>query len=396
MHAANTNLKLQYEGSVKRVFAPHASSERLWFEFTDDYSVFDWGKMPETIAKKGRALTVLGAVFFMRLSQPEFWQKLSGSKNFSGLDPQWLAALWSSPLYSQLSQHGLNSHYHQLNGVNEQPLSLKEAARSQSPVYMNVMKADVHHPQPAVVLGQTVFHYSPVPSQSVRRLVPLEVVFRFGMPAGSSLKERLEKNPAYATALGLKTLPSEGSWFPHPVLEFFTKLEPKDRLLTLSEAMLISGLSLPQFEDMAGIAQLVALALFDLFAASGIELWDGKFEFILDNDQILIADSIGPDELRLIYKGLHLSKEIIRQVYRGSQWEQALKRSQKLAVDRHVHDWKSICKNELNSTPENLPANFKAAIDHLYPVLANCVAGEALFENEPDLDGLVAKLNAAR
>ena len=396
MHAANTHLKLQYEGSVKRVFAPHADAQRLWFEFTDDYSVFDWGKMPETIANKGRALTVLGAAFFTRLADPILWKNLSSSKNFSGLDQQWLNTMWSSPTYARLVREGLKSHYYQLNSQSEETLPLGEAARHQGPVYMSVMKADVHHPEPAVVLGQTVYHYPSVPVDSVRRLVPLEVVFRFGMPAGSSLQDRLEKNPAYAKALGLNTLPSEGSWFPHPVLEFFTKLEPKDRLLSLSEAMLISGLSLHQFETMADISLLVSLALFDVFGTAGIELWDGKFEFILDGDQILLADSIGPDELRLIYKGLHLSKEIIRQVYRGGEWEQSLKRSQQLAAERQVHDWKSICKNELQSAPANLPANFKAAIDHMYPVLANTVAGEKLFEDQPDLDGLVAKLNAAK
>lgn len=45
-------LKLVYEGSVKRLLERADIPERLYFEFTDDFSVFDWGKMPDSISKK--------------------------------------------------------------------------------------------------------------------------------------------------------------------------------------------------------------------------------------------------------------------------------------------------------------------------------------------------------
>src|SRR6056297_1531788 len=34
------------------------------FVFTDDYSVFDWGKMPDTIPDKGASLCAMGAFNF--------------------------------------------------------------------------------------------------------------------------------------------------------------------------------------------------------------------------------------------------------------------------------------------------------------------------------------------
>ena len=34
------------------------------FVFTDDYSVFDWGKMPDQIPDKGASLCTMGAVNF--------------------------------------------------------------------------------------------------------------------------------------------------------------------------------------------------------------------------------------------------------------------------------------------------------------------------------------------
>jgi len=37
------------------------------FVFTDDYSVFDWGKMPDAIPNKGASLCAMGAANFERL-----------------------------------------------------------------------------------------------------------------------------------------------------------------------------------------------------------------------------------------------------------------------------------------------------------------------------------------
>lgn len=358
----HNKLQLLYNGSVKRVYsAPDATTqEKLWFEFSDDYSVFDWGKMPDTIANKGRALTLMGAYFF-----------------------------------EELAKKGIKSHFYRLvdSNANEVPLA-SAASRLNDALYMEVARAEVLKPEPAVVLGNPVYFYPQVPANVKRRLVPLEVVFRFGMPAGSSLKERLERNPEYAAQLGLPSTGIEpNKMFSHPVFEFFTKLEPKDRLLTVSEAVNISGLNAKQFNELCDLAKLTAQTLFDLFASGGIELWDGKFEFILDGDRVLLADSIGPDELRLIYRGVHLSKEMIRQVYRGTPWETALKNAQKLAAQRGSEEWKAICIDELHAQPEKLPAPFKKNIDELYGALANHITGLQLFPNQPTLDNFADAIN---
>src|SRR5262249_46350326 len=88
-----TQMNCIYEGSVKRVWQPAAKPDTLWFEFTDDYSVFDWGKMPDTIDCKGKALTAFGAYFFETLNEPTFWQQLPDclAEKYSG------KALWHKP-----------------------------------------------------------------------------------------------------------------------------------------------------------------------------------------------------------------------------------------------------------------------------------------------------------
>jgi phosphoribosylaminoimidazole-succinocarboxamide synthase len=386
-------LELLYQGSVKRVFASKEQAQRLYFEFTDDYSVFDWGKMPDTIANKGRALTLMGAHFFCQLADPVFWRQLANSPRLASLNRQWLNELFATPVYRRLAADGMSSHYLGLRSNSGQQLSIAEAATTNGAVYMEVKRAEVVRPLPTVVMGQPIYYYPPVPAAVEQRLVPLEVVFRFGMPAGSSLKERLAANPDYALQLGLETVPAEGTMFDRAVIEFFTKLEPKDRLLSVQEALLISGLPPQQFIELTHTVQLAALALFEIFGERAIELWDGKFEFILDRDQLLLADSIGPDELRLIYQGFQLSKEMIRQVYRGSRWEKALKEAQKLAKQRGSVDWKTICRDELQALPDALPAPFKSQIDRLYPVLTNHIVGQSLFAQQPELAAFAASLH---
>lgn len=382
---------LKYEGSVKRVWQP-PEEDQLRFEFTDDYSVFDWGKMPNTIAEKGRALTVMGAWFFNRLADARFWQVMEESlgTNAPHLDADFLRQIFATQTFAKFKSVGCKSHFLALTDGSGTALSLEEAAAAPGKVYMSVKKAQVLRPVAHVLLNRTVFSYPDRTEYGEQRLVPLEVVFRFGMPTGSSLKERVERDPSYARFLGLNKPPIEGTFFDRPVIELFTKLEPKDRLLSVQEALLVSGLTAQQFQQLGETATLMALGLFAIFQESGIELWDGKFEFITQGAELIAADSIGPDELRLIYKRCHLSKEMIRRVYRGTPWEKAIKDAQALAAERKSLDWKEICRNELGQSPAQFTPATGAVIDKLYGTITNHLCRKSLFKGHPELDQFVA------
>jgi phosphoribosylaminoimidazole-succinocarboxamide synthase len=257
---------------------------------------------------------------------------------------------------------------------------------------MEVMEAEVVRPSLHKVHNHSLYVYSaagvaPASDKAHTRFIPLEIVFRFGMPGGSSLAERLKKNPAYAQELGVE-IPSGEAFFSHPVLEFYSKLEAKDRLLPWQEAVVLSGLTGEQFESLVELALQTALALHVIFADKGIELWDGKLEMVAQPTKILLADSIGPDELRLLYKGTQLSKEIIRQVYRGSTWEIALKKAQSMAEQDNSRSWKEIARDQLKAAPDPLPLPFKGLIDKLYGALANHLTGVDVFGDHPKLDEL--------
>ena len=379
-------LKLVYEGSVKRLLERADIPERLYFEFTDDFSVFDWGKMPDTISKKGLSLALIGAYFFETLSTPGTFEELKSSPHFTDLDREFLSELFQSKEYISLCKNGLGHHYFGLSD-GEKTFALSELLTEKKPetLYLEVAKASVFAPSSKNYGANRIYFYpEELESPLKKRLIPLEVVFRFGMPQGSSLKGRLESNPGYLRELGLKTMPSEGDLFEFPVIEFFTKLEPEDRHLSYQEAVLLSRLSQKQFEELLVTTRALALALRHIFAEHDIALFDGKFEFLLDQekDRILLADSIGPDELRLIYRGHHLSKELVRQYYQDSKWAKAVKEAKRLSKIDPSTDFKERCINELNATPEPIASDKKSLIDLLYPVLASTLIGKNLLDSQ--------------
>jgi phosphoribosylaminoimidazole-succinocarboxamide synthase len=238
-------------------------------------------------------------------------------------------------------------------------------------------------------------------------LVPLEVVFRFGAPEGSSFLERLETHKGYAESFGFTEKPRAGDRFPFPIVEFFTKLEPTDRFLTREEAREIAALNSEELDELVATTLLVALRLKDIFAATGLELWDGKFEFGFTppaspggSRGFQLVDSIGPDELRLIGPGgIHFSKEFLRRVYRGGAWYRAAEHAKRLAKERGVKDWKKICVEELGLSPSRLPAELLRSATALYPALADALAknflGKPVFGDQPSVPDLCAEMGAA-
>jgi len=212
-------------------------------------------------------------------------------------------------------------------------------------------------------------------------LVPLEVIFRFLLGQGNSLESRLKKNPAYLKDLGLKQMPTPEDKFSPPLVEFSTKLESTDRYLTRHQIESMSVVSNAELVRIRELTREIAGHLETLFASFGVKLWDGKFEFAFgdknaqgDRDMFLV-DSIGPDELRLTYNGLPLSKEFLRQIYTKTPWLDAAKKAKSIAEERGTENWKEICIKELGEQPRPLKTEEIDTASLLYKALTNELAG---------------------
>ncbi len=355
------------EGSVKNIRGIQGK-EPYVFEFSDRYSVFDWGAMPDELTNKGDCLAYMAWMFFDILGNPKRWQEWApndwAKKNFG-----------NSFIYNEILKNGVENHC--IGLVDESNEVLENGNRlsknlAVKPVRVFDPKASKNE------LGQLVYDYSNYAKRPTDALVPLEVIFRFGVPAGSSLLKRIAKNPDYTKSLGIDFTPQEGDRFEFPVIEYSTKLENTDRYLTKDEAYRISSLTEVEIQRIEGLVSLLALRTKDIFKDIGVELWDGKFELAFSketdangNRYIILVDSIGPDELRLTYKGTQLSKETIRKCYRGSEWYNAIEEAKKIAEERGVEDWKSICINELQKTPPHLKIEEVNNFSMMYKTLTN-------------------------
>lgn len=375
-------LKLLYEGSVKNLLKDesHPGDDSIWFEYTDAFSVFDWGRMPDALSRKGEALAVMAADFFSKLEDPSSWRELIASPTGQALLRANRFGAGFEAVGKKLSAEGLRTHFLNLGPAESETSSSR---------HLRVRQVSARRPETAKILGREVFDYSETRVTPAPRLAPLEVVFRFGMPPGSSLAERLKRDPEYLSSRGFP----EGHSWDFPVLELFTKLESSDRPLTLSEALALSGLRAPELEGLLFRTAWVAALLRHLFGKQDLELADGKLEWAVGAaNELILVDAIGPDELRVLSRGakpVQLSKEFLRGFYRGTDWYRDVSKAKQKADAEGLTDWKSLVKQ----APPALPAQYKELGSQVYLALANELTGKRWFAEAWDLRRVVQGLS---
>jgi phosphoribosylaminoimidazole-succinocarboxamide synthase len=335
---------LIYRGSVKNVRGK-ISDKTLLFEYSDRFSVFDWGEMPDAISEKGKTLAVMGKIFFRYLENKESWIHLFSEKEITeNFDPELIDFLKTHPIYKKFCQEGVYHH-----------AVLDESVEWNSP-FMKVKSIQVHRPK---MIDYNSYDYSEYQKSPFNCLVPLEVIFRLGLSKDNSLSKRLGSDLKSWQQFGFNVIPASNQMLRSPVIDFSTKLERGDRYISYQEAKNLAGLNTKEWNNLVVFAKLIGLNLYVLHKKMGFELWDGKIEvaFVEGADGVrnfMLVDSIGIDELRLIVNGKSFSKEFLREVYKESAWFKNLEAS-KLESKKTGEDFKSICLNKYHSLPEALP-----------------------------------------
>jgi phosphoribosylaminoimidazole-succinocarboxamide synthase len=393
-------MDLIYRGSVKDLLGPVKAgpTDAVVFDYSDAYSVFDWGRMPDALPRKGEALATLAADLFEKLEKPEFWRDFSKSAEALGLRKGNRFGAAFNEVGETLQGEGLRTHYlgvlphvpqlrTQTQAVIQPRLlsQLKSTARQ-----VVVRQVSVVKPASVTVMGRQLPDYSPTHAAPAPKLIPLEVVFRFSCPSGSSLLERVSRDPSYLASLGYPGLSvSAGASWEFPVLELFTKLESSDRVLTLNEALSIAGITGAQLQDMLFKTAWVAGFLRWLTRQAGAELADGKLEWgISEAGEVFLVDAIGPDELRITCDGVQLSKELLRSLYRGTRWYECVIQAKEQARAQGVAEWKRLVSEQ----PPVLTPDQKELATQVYLSLANALTGRTWFDLGWKLDRLVSEM----
>ena len=342
-------------GSVKDLEVlkqPTADSMGLGrFHFSDRYSVFDWGEMPDHIGAKGAALCLMGAYCF-----------------------------------EQLEKKGVKSHYRGLVGANGRAVKVKELNQPSS--VMEICLVNVYEPKASVVEGKLMHDYSMYTPQLKNCLIPLEIIYRNGLPQGSSVFKRLEQGKITPTDLGLDHYPTPGEQLSKPIFDVSTKLEETDRYVTWQEAQKMACLTDEELEKIKAILLKVDEEISEMASRAGLRNEDGKIELAFDdNRELMIVDVVGTlDECRFTYEGMHVSKEIARQYYKNTSWYMDLEQAKKDAEAKGVLDWQSLCCSQ----PPKLDPKLKAIISEMYMAAANEMTGHKLF-NAPLLAQVIAE-----
>src|SRR4030067_193455 len=211
------------------------------FHFSDRYSVFDWGEMPDQIEGKGKALCLMGAYCFERLEE-----------------------------------RGIKTHYRGLLDSDGKIVPFKELKHPSSS--MEISLVNVYKPEPHSEQGKLLYDYSIYTSKLRNCLIPLEIIYRTGLPEGSSVFKRLEQGKTTLKDLGLNHYPKPGERFGAPLFDVSTKLEQTDRYVTWEEAKRIAGLTNIEVIAVKSVLSRVDDTITEMACHAKLENEDGKIE----------------------------------------------------------------------------------------------------------------------
>lgn len=295
--------------------------------FSDRYSVFDYGVMPDLIDSKGKALCLMSAYFFEKIEE-----------------------LGMRTHYLGLVEDGKVKRFDELEGATN---------------VMRVKLVRVVRPE-----RRNGYDYSVFQRLKGNFLLPLEVIYRNSIPEGSSLLRRIEEGSVKPEDFGLKEV-KPGMKLEKPIIDFSTKLEDVDRYLSHEEAKRIAAMSDEEFEELKEMTIRIDELITREVAKVGVENEDGKLEFAFDAERkLMVVDAVGtPDECRFSYEGFEVSKELLRAYYRKTDWYERLKKL------KGSDNWRAAV-----GEPPRLSEGVRRLVSQLYMSLCNEVTGRRFFD----------------
>lgn len=305
------------------------------FTFSDRYSVFDWGEMPDNIPGKGFSLCMMAA--------------------------------WN---FERLEDMGIRTHYLGVLDNTLNPVKTTELTEPSNKMLVKLVR--VIKPE----FNNGNYDYSSLINgrgQSDNFVVPLEVIYRRGAPKGSSLFRTIAKYEAEGMhdelqllldCYGLTEKPVPGQLFPKTGYDFTTKFEKGDRKVNDKEAYEISGLTHEQFMQLQTMRNGVVEFVSGRAAEVGMVDYDGKHEYTYSGGTSL-ADAVGTfDENRFMLNDEQVSKEFLRQHYQVNQpeWVEDINRAKEEARNDGIQDWKTL----VTSAPKHLDTKLVRLVGEMY------------------------------
>jgi phosphoribosylaminoimidazole-succinocarboxamide synthase len=311
------------------------------FHFSDRYSVFDWGEMPDLVEGKGEALCMMGAYCF-----------------------------------EKLEEKGVKTHYRGLVDKNRKVVGFDELKQPSKVMEINLV--NVYRPKAYVQDGKLKYDYGVYTPELRNFLIPLEIIYRNGLPEGSSIFKRLEQGLVTIEELGLDHYPKAGEKLEKPIFDVSTKLEEGDRYVSWVEAQRVAGLKDREVDEVKALLLKVDRTITEIASKAVLVNEDGKIELGFDpSRRLMVVDVVGTlDECRFTFDGLHVSKEIARQYYRKTDWYRDVEEAKKKAEKEGISDWKELVKRK----PPKLDPTLKRVIKEVYLATVNELTKKEVFD----------------
>lgn len=289
-----------YEGSVQRLFAVPGDDSVMVTETTARGSVFDVGALFEIEGNDvNRAL--FRHILYSRMSDPGVWQRVRRAiAEAPELDEDYRQDLLSG-LLEDCCERGARTHHEGMLDVVTGEVCREGVPRN--PGACNVVrKYQILKPVRTNFLGASLFDYSQFPHED-GFVIPLEYIVRFGITSASSVFRKYtamapDARVAFERELGVSRPLEAWQYLEKPISDFTSKFEPEDRMVSKQEALVMSGLSGERFADSGKLAVLGAWAVRHLVEEIGLLMWDIKWEFAKDGDDLVFVDTIDTDSIR--------------------------------------------------------------------------------------------------
>jgi phosphoribosylaminoimidazole-succinocarboxamide synthase len=289
-----------YEGSVQRLFAVPGDATRMVTQTSARGSVFDVGALFE-IAGHDVNRALFRHVLFTSLGDPATWERVAEAIAEDGdLDPAYREKLLAGTLEKFRAEGAHTHHEGMLDAVTGE---VCRAGVPEHPSAYNVVRRyQILKPSRVDLLGAHLFDYHRFASED-GFVVPLEYIVRFGITTASSVFRKyqsLDPSAQRVFAQELGAVKGLAAWemLERPILDFTSKFEPEDRMVSKQEAFAMSGLDGRAFVAGGQLAVLGAWAVRQLIEPLGLRLWDLKWEFAKDGEDLVFVDTIDTDSIR--------------------------------------------------------------------------------------------------
>jgi hypothetical protein len=375
----------------------HACCDR----YLDSYSIFDWGRMPDSILGKGAAAAVIGDWLLSRMECAASWVEFSKGVHALLLRKGNRFGSVFNEVGESLQTAGLTTYRIGLGAVHQDGFTPMQSFLNGGARHWLRQTREVP-PATATLLGRPVHTYINRRTDALPVMLPFEFRFHFQLGAEEeegSILHKLKRDPGYLSRRGFKTTSTEsGRWLDFPVLEIFTVHESVRRSIELEEALAIStslGFSLEQLQRTVLLTAWVGGFFRQEFEAAQIQLRGGNMRWAIGpQGESMLASTPGTHNLDLEVEGQRLHLRELEHHHLGTPWAKSVQQARELSGaigEQGVKDPGREWKKRVPIGPRPLTPEGLEWATQLHPMLANRLTRKNWFSGAWSLETVCQK-----